>query len=352
MGDIYFGEIRKALRKHTVCGFILILFAGYIIYLVSEVYGKAGGEQYSYRAYQKLAATVDSENLPKEIERLERESEDFSDKELYTDSFQAEYALYDEMLRQMRHAAGYAEYADGMVENAQKGEISLFQENNYTRREQEKTVRDFGRLRTYPVTFAPYRGVYLLAGFDFGDIVILVILVLLVASLVTMEKENWTLPLLHSTFHGRRRVGAAKFLGGLSLLLSGIVFLFACKSLIILATYGTGDWNGEVQSVYPYGFCWYGICVWEFLVLSAIGRIMGYFALYAALFFLAAFIKRGVVFYCSCGIFLGLEGIFSVVIEEFSWVGFLRSFNVIPFLNSDIVIGKYQNVNVFQRPVD
>lgn len=79
---------------------------------------------------------------------------------------------------------------------------------------------------------------------------------------------------------------------------------------------------------------------------------MGYFALYAALFFLAAFIKRGVVFYCSCGIFLGLEGIFSVVIEEFSWVGFLRSFNVIPFLNSDIVIGKYQNVNVFQRPVD
>lgn len=195
--------------------------------------------------YQKLAATVDSENLPKEIERLERESEDFSDKELYTDSFQAEYALYDEMLRQMRHAAGYAEYADGMVENAQKGEISLFQENNYTRREQEKTVRDFGRLRTYPVTFAPYRGVYLLAGFDFGDIVILVILVLLVASLVTMEKENWTLPLLHSTFHGRRRVGAAKFLGGLSLLLSGIVFLFACKSLIILATYGTGDWNGR-----------------------------------------------------------------------------------------------------------
>lgn len=245
MGDIYFGEIRKALRKHTVCGFILILFAGYIIYLVSEVYGKAGGEQYSYRAYQKLAATVDSENLPKEIERLERESEDFSDKELYTDSFQAEYALYDEVLRQMRHVAGYAEYADGMVENAQKGEISLFQENNYTRREQEKTVRDFGRLRTYPVTFAPYRGVYLLAGFDFGDIVILVILVLLVASLVTMEKENWTLPLLHSTFHGRRRVGAAKFLGGLSLLLSGIVFLFACKSLIILATYGTGDWNGR-----------------------------------------------------------------------------------------------------------
>jgi hypothetical protein len=352
MGNIYLGEIRKVLRKHTVCGFILILFAGYIIYLVSGVYGKAGGEQYSYQAYQKLAATVDSENLPKEIERLEGESEDFSDKELYTDSFQAEYALYDEVLRQMRHAAGYAEYADGMVENAQKGEISLFQENNYTRREQEKTVRDFGRLRTYPVTFAPYRGVYLLAGFDFGDIVILVILVLLVASLVTMEKENRTLPLLHSTFHGRKRVGAAKFLGGLSLLLSGMVFLFACKSLIILATYGTGDWNGAVQSVYPYGSCRYGICVWEFLVLSAIGRIMGYFALYAVLFFLAAFIKRGAVFYCSCGIFLGLEGIFSVVVEEFSWVGFLRSFNVIPFLNSDIVIGKYQNVNVFQRPVD
>lgn len=184
MRELYFGEIRKVLRKHTLCGFILILFAGYIFYLVSEVYGKAEGEQYSYQAYQKLAATVDSENLFKEIERLERESEDFSDKELYTDSFQAENALYDEVLQQMRHTAGYAEYADGMVENAQKGEIGLFQENNYTRREQEKIVRDFGRLRTYPVTFAPYRRVYLLAEFDFGDIVILVVLVLVVASLV------------------------------------------------------------------------------------------------------------------------------------------------------------------------
>lgn len=86
--------------------------------------------------------------------------------------------------------------------------------------------------------------------------------------------------------------------------------------------------------------------------MSAIGRIIAYFSLYAVLFFWAVFIKRGVVFYCTCGIFLGLEGIFSVVVEEFSWIGFLRSFNVIPFLNSDIVIGKYQNVNVFQRPVD
>lgn len=352
MRELYFGEIRKVLRKHTVCGFILILFAGYLFFLVLEVYGKAGREQYSYQAYQNLAATVDSENLPKEIERLERESEDFLDKELYTDSFQAENALYTEVLRQMRHVAGYAEYAEDIVENAQKGEIGLFQENHYTRREQEKTVQDFERLRTYPVIFAPYRGAYLLAKFDLGDIVILVILVLLVASMVTMEKKNQTLPLLHSTFHGRKRVGAVKFLGGLSLLLSSVFCLFACKSFIILATYGAGDWNGAIQSVYLYGSCRYGICVWEFLVLSAIGKIMAYFSLYAVLFFLAVFIKRGVIFYCSCGIFLGLEGIFSVVVEEYSWVGFLRSFNVIPFLNSDIVIGKYQNVNVFQRPAD
>ena len=118
MRELYFGEIRKVLRKHTVCGFILILFAGYLFFLVLEVYGKAGREQYSYQAYQNLAATVDSENLPKEIERLERESEDFFDKELYTDSFQAENALYTEVLRQMRHVAGYAEYAEDLVENA------------------------------------------------------------------------------------------------------------------------------------------------------------------------------------------------------------------------------------------
>lgn len=352
MGHIFRAEMKKVFRKYTMWFFLLLLFVGYIFYVVGEIYGKTGNEQYSYQAYRQLTDTVDTECLPEEIERLEKQAENFSDTELYTKDLSAENALYEEVLKQMRHVAEYTEYVDGIVENAQKGGISLFQKNTYTRREQEKTVQDFEKLRSCSVAFAPYKGVYLLAGLDLGDAVIVIFIVLLTASLITTERENRTLDLLHSTCHGRKRDGAVKFWCGVCMLLAGVFCIFVCKSSLILATYGIGDWNCSIQSVYSYGSCRYSLSVGSFLILVAIGRITAYLALYSILFFLAIYIKKAVFLYFSCGIFMGLEGLFYVAIPEYSWLSMLRKMNVIPFLSSDVVLGEYQNISLFQRPVD
>ncbi len=349
---IFRTELQKVWRRRGMWFFLLILIFGYTFYLIGEINGKTGQDQYSYHAYKQLADSIDTEHLQEEIARLERQREDFSDAELYTENFYSEDALYGEMLKQMRHVAGYAEYAEDLVKNAQKGEIALFQKNEYIRREQEKEVQDFERLGSLPVSFAPYRGVQLLARLDFADGILVVFLILLVASLIAVEKEEGTLFLLRTTCYGRKHAGAVKYWCGVMLLLAGILGVYALKTTLVLCTYGVDGWDCVIQSVDSYGACRYGLTVGGFLVLSAVSRLAAYVALYSILFFFAVFIRKVIFLYGFCGLFMGLEGLFSVIISEHSWLSILRKINLISFLDSGAVLGGYQNVNLFQHPAD
>ncbi|MCD7824949.1 MAG: hypothetical protein LUH14_03185 [Clostridiaceae bacterium] len=352
MGYSYYAECKKVLQKRSIWFFLFILLIGYLCYLWGEVTGNIGSNAYSYQEYLALADTVDTEDLQGEAERLEQQAESFSKETLYSKNFYSETALYQEILMQIEHITGYPDYTETVLEQTQQSDISLFQKDAYTEREQKKTAADFENLQKQTLTFAPYRGVCLLADFDFADVIMLILTVLLAASLITAEKEEHTLPLLHSTFHGRRDIGAVKFFCGLLFLFAGFLILSVCKCVMIGGTYGIGNWNAAIQSVYSYASCRYTINVGTFLILTAVSRLAGCLALYAVLFLCAAFVQKGIALYSACGAFFGIEGVLFVTIPEHSYFTFLRQLNIMSFLNSETLIGNYQNINLMNYPID
>lgn len=345
-------EIKKILRKKNLCIFLFAMFLVYMVYLPMDIFGMTGTDSYSYQAYLKLMENIDKENLSEEIEILQKNEENFSQADLYTDNYSSEQKLYDEVLKQAVYTLNYREMIHTTIENAQTGSVSLFQENAYINREQEKVLSDYERLLGISVDFSSYRGIHILAKADFADVFLLIVVILLVAAMLTMEKEEGTWSLLYTTYHGRKRVCVVKFLsGGLLLCICVIVSLFY-KWFVVFETYGIGDVGNAIQSVYQYADCKYLLSIGEFLALCFAGRLLAYMFFYALLFWVAVFFYRSMALYGITGIFLGVEFLSYEFLSDNSWLGILKQLNIFQFISSDEMISEYRNVNIFQFPVD
>lgn len=345
-------EIKKVLRKQNVCIFLFVLFGIYVLYSLTDINGLVNTDDYSYQSYRKLVESIDTEQLPEEIERLRMQQEDFSAEALYTENYFSEQKLYDEVLKQAEHIVEYPQHVDAMIKNAEKGSISIFQENEYLNREQKKTISDYKKLKALPVEFSASRGVYLLSKTDFADLLLLIVIILLVSGMITMEKEEHTWSLLYTTYYGRKRVGAVKFFSGLALTTICFLVVMAYKSILILSTYGIGNIESAVQSVYVYGSCKYLLNVGQFLCGCFAGRYLACLFFYALIFCCAVFFKKSMTLYGVTSVFLGAEAVCHEFLPEHSWLEVLKQFNLFQLMSSDTVIGGYRNINIFSTPAD
>lgn len=343
-------EMRKIFRQKSIMFFIILLLIGYFVYFVADIYGKLRADSYSCHSYQELVQTIDKNNLEKEVERLEKEEENISDRKLYSKNNLSEYHLYEDVLRDLKHVCQYGEYITDVIKNTERYDIGIFQQSSYMKKEQQKTAKDFRKLQDKDVKFAAYKGVTYLTNMDLSDAVLVIGIILIVTMLVTREKEDTTLNLLFTLPWGRRKNGSVKFFAGLFFVIANVIVLSLLKLCIVYQTYGLEGLGNVVQSMETYGSCQYDITVGQFLVFTFLGKLITCVMFYALIFCIAVIIKSSVALFAIVGIIGGAESLLYYFISENSWLHLLKKINIITFLSSNTVIGKYQNINIFGTP--
>lgn len=274
----------------------------------------------------------------------------------YTGSPGAEYALYQDALRQLTSVIGYAGYLQEVQTKAKNlAAISIFQkgDNSFELKNIEKTARDFLKMeKADPPVFSPDRGVEAAVSFSFTDILLLLLLLYLCYETMIREKENGSLFLIRSTQRGRTALITAK-IGVLFVscaFLTGMLFLG--NLCIGQFTYGLGDLSRSIQSISSFKTSILEGSVLQFFFLFFVSKLFVLFLCTCLLLLLSYRVRQSLFVYLGVFLLYGIGAAQYYTIDSTSYLQFWKYANLFYFLKSESVLGQYQNINLFGVPVN
>lgn len=305
----------------------------------------------AHKAYEQLKNSY--ENLEEFIFRIDEPSENELRKTCrFTGDLWKERDLLQVGMKELETVLEYESYLKKIQEDAQNMlGISIFQKNSgYSSRNLEKTAQDFQKMEGRKLSFDISEGVTCATGFLATDLLGILLLFAVCLFLILNEKQNGQLALIMHTARGRKETGAAKIgvLAVASLLIPGI--LYGENFIFAGFTYGFGDLNRAVQSITAYQSCILPISIGEYFLLFAAVKLLFYFAAGSMFFCICLFCRNILeIFSISLGIW-SLEALACYWIPSNSSFSALKYMNLFYFLQTDKLLMRYQNVNLFSYP--
>ena len=229
----------------------------------------------------------------------------------------------------------YDEFVDSVQSNAEKSlSASIFSDelSDFSKKNIEKTAKDFEKMRGIEISQDINVGVLLVLNSEISDICILLILISLGLSLIVDEKEKRLFQLIRSTTHGT-----------ISTILSKLSALLICCVLINViitastvgfsyAKYGFGDIFRSIQSIPEMLTVFFRFNILQFFLMIFATKTIGIFIIAVFVILLCLLSKRAITMLVFV-VLISSASISMTFIPETSEFIFFKYINLYSLLN-------------------
>ncbi|MDO4945302.1 MAG: hypothetical protein Q4E74_08915 [Ruminococcus sp.] len=382
---IYLGELVKAFCKKTIVGiFIALAVLNGVLLWVNE---NQKNDTYTAAQYKAVFADLEGLSAEQAYNRVSLQSEklqlidrlsfgkDISDalkdypeidnKQLmkeyknksylkYTDDSYSEQQLLKDVLSEVECCAKYEDYLTGIDDTARKMTgISLFADpDSFSYKNIAKTPDDFAHLKGSTLEIAPSKGVSMATGFLATDLIGLLMIMTVVVTIVTREKELNQIVLSRTTFKGRTSLGTAKLFTCFAAALIAEILLYAVNFAVSYFTYGFGDLSRQIQSVYDFNGSNLEISVLEYFVLFLLAKLAVYCVFAGLIYFVTVISNTAVKVYGILVVTIAAEAALFYTIPSASYLCPFKYINILSYANTKDLFASYLNLNLFGQPVN
>ena len=242
---IYINELIKAFFRLSTAGVLLGLAVmnGVLLY-VNE---KNNGEVYTAAQYRQMYDEISGKpvnevynNLLKKWQALDEGDGDPAQLELTSDVLEEVKAIFE-----------YDDHLSDIDERARRmTAITLFADpDSFSYKNIKRTPQDFAHLKGSRLQVAPSKGIDMATGFLPTDVIAFLMIMTVIVTIVTREKELSQLALSRTTFKGRAALGFAKLFVCFTAAFVSLILLYSVNFLAAYHTYGFGDLSRQIQSV-------------------------------------------------------------------------------------------------------
>ena len=378
---LYINECVKAFFRRSTIGifFALTVLNGGLLWLNE---GSKDNQLYTAKQYRAVYKTIENMSVVEAFESLSQKQQELQMMEMlsygedvsdiytdidtealleeynskgyleYTESIFTEQELISDVLKEVQACAEYDSYLDGIDEQARKmTSISLFADpDSFSYKNIAKTPDDFAHLKGSTLTPAPSKGVDMATGFLPTDIAAFLMIMAVVVTIVTREKELDQITLSRTTYKGRMPLGIAKLLTCFTAAFAALVLLYSVNLAAGYFTYGYGDISRQIQSVHSFNGSDLKITVVQYFGLFLLSKFIVY-CLFAVLIYLITSVSNSSVkVYALLAVILASEAVLYYTIPSASYLSPFKYINLIAFANTHDIYAKYLNLNIIGEP--
>ena len=378
---LYINECVKAFcRRSTIGIFLALTVLNGILLWVNESSKK--DQLYTAEQYRAVYNSIEGLNADEAFEKLSAKSDELKAIEMisfgenisyfdesidseamlkkynsksyleFTDNIFTEQELISDVLKEVQACAEYDSYLDGIDEQARKMTgISLFADpDSFSYKNIAKTPGDFAHLKGSILTPAPSKGIDMATGFQATDIAAFLMIMTVIVTIVTREKELDQIVLSRTTYKGRMPLGIAKLMTCFTAAFAALILLYSVNFALGYFTYGYGDLSRQIQSVYSFNGSDLKISVIQYFGLLLLSKF-GVYCLFAALIYMITSVSNSSVkVYAILAVILAVEAVMYYTIPSASYLCPFKYINLIAFANTYDILAQYLNLNILGEP--
>lgn len=273
---------------------------------------------------------------------------------LSREELQKEKELVVNITSQLEYIDGYDEFIDEMESRANEQlKFSIFAKpGTFAYNNIKKTPSDFQQLKNNKLIIGNNNCVKAATTFSMTDYLVAVLIVLLCIFLFTVEREKGLYPLVRSTQNGRVPTAFSK-IAVICVISFFMTIVFYTENILTSGYYfGFGDLTRSIQSIDIFMNCSLKLSILQYLVLWIIGKITFFVSFGLLLSFIFTVIKNSSVIYAVIAVILSFEFFCYMFIQGTSSLNTLKFVNIVYLMNGNNIFGNYQNVNIFEIPVN
>lgn len=234
---------------------------------------------------------------------------------------------------------------------AQQSTTSIFEndEDSFSSRNIEKTADDLKSLQDIVIESNESRGVQLLTGFNFVDIISVIFIIILCYFIFFYEKENKLYQLIKCTPNGNSITFLSKTI---TVILLGIIYQAISFIVLIFPSikFGLGNLTASIQSVPSFMECDIKCNILSMLIIYYTFRILGFLTT-ATIFSVIALKTSNSIIYVFCSLLFSAVNILFFYINPQSSFSFLKYVNFTNIINPIEYLSHYRNINMFGYPI-
>ena len=323
-----------------------------------EAYEKLSEKVAKLRLFEDMSFGMDITEQLKEYQNIDVEQlmQEYKSKSYlqYTNNEFAEQELTNDILKEVEACAKYDEYLQNIDDTAKKmTSISLFAEpDTFSYKNIAKTPSDFAHLKGSKLTPAPSKGIQQATGFLATDLIGLLMIMTVVVTIVTREKELDQILLSRTTFKGRTHLGIAKLFTCFAAALIAEIMLYAVNFTVSYFHYGFGDLSRQLQSVYDFNGSNLKITVLEYIGLFLLAKLAVYCVIAGLIYLVTVISDTAVKVYGILGVMLAAEAVLYYTIQSASYLSPVKYINIIAYANTKELFAEYLNLNMFGEPIN
>ena len=377
---IFINELIKAFCKRTTIAIfaVLLILNGVLLYInETKQTLEYTPEQYksAYQTLERLDTHAAFERISQkktDLELIQRLSfgEDISQESCnaeellksyknkdyleFTNDIYPEIELTDRIFEEISACENYDSYLENIDITARKMTgISLFADpESFSYKNIARTPADFAHLKGSKLTAEPSKGVSMATGFLATDIIAMLMIMTVVVTIVTREKELDQITLSRTNFKGRMPLGIAKLFTCFAAAIVAEILLYGVNYAVSYFTYCFGDLSRQIQSVYEFNGSNLKISVLQYFALF-FGAKLAVYCVFSAIIYLVTVVSNTAVkVYGALIITIAAEAVLYYTIPSTSYLCPLKYINILAYANTKDLFASYLNLNIFGRPVN
>ena len=377
---IFINELIKAFCKRTTIAIfaVLLILNGVLLY-INETKQTLEYTPEQYKAAYQTLEGLDTHDAFKQISQKKTEleliqrlsfGEDISQENCnaeellksyknkdyleFTNDIYPEIELTDRLFEEISACENYDSYLENIDSTARKMTgISLFADpDSFSYKNIARTPADFAHLKGSKLTAAPSKGVSMATGFLATDLIAILMIMTVVVTIVTREKELDQITLARTTFKGRMPLGIAKLFTCFAAAMAAEILLYAVNFAVSYFTYGFGNLSRQIQSVYEFNGSNLKISVRQYFALFLAAKLAVYCVFAAIIYLVTVVSNTAVKVYGALMITIAAEAVLYYTIPSTSYLCPLKYINILAYANTKDLFANYLNLNLFGKPVN
>lgn len=276
------------------------------------------------------------------------------DYDLYTGDLLVEYNFLSRVKAELDTVAGYPQFLEDVQAKAkQLSGISIFNngKSGYDRANIDKTAAVYAGMGDVEIQYAPQMGLYTALDYQFTDLILLAVMLLVASLLVRQERDSGMLNVVRSLPGGRLKTALAK-LGALAIsLLAVLVLLYGVNLTYCGLTFGLGPLSRSIQSVPALMRCTMQITVAQYLGRFLLAKWAGAFVMGLWVMLAALWARRAFVGWCGALALPAAQWLIRAAIPATSHLNVIKYANLASLLRTNELLGNYRNLYWFDTPV-